>query len=441
MLAAARTPRIGVMNVTGSVDQDAVLRARTMLLGSGRLSDREEADACRVLADVSPAVYLPRLVRALLTVGYGGGPRSRPQDLLAVLEEAVAAAHRIEPAEPRRGELLTHVLDTYQRELCDLGRRAEALAVREELASVARLEHRAGRSGALEGLRVLAAGLAEEGRHRQAADLYGEVVRAGDASQGRHAVGTWTVIEWAAELEAAGAYAEAADVFADVPARCRAELGEGRGSLPGLVLQLVRLSQLLDVGGRREEADAARREALAVLTGLAQSGERPGGGAHRSEWVLLLTLGGRADEPASPHAPAPPFGSLVQHGWSPDVRRRYLDGARDLRCELAVLAPLAELAPQRQLARMVTLHRRLTMRIAVATTIRTHQVLEPLLPTFDRGVALARRLAAVDAVGGRAALAVALTDRSTLLVVGGRHDEALADFTEATELSRVTGSD
>ncbi len=47
----------------------------------------------------------------------------------------------------------------------------------------------------------------------------------------------------------------------------------------------------------------------------------------------------------------------------------------------------------------------------------------------------------MDAVGGRAALAVALTDRSTLLVVGGRHDEALADFTEATELSRVTGSD
>ncbi|MBV6702325.1 hypothetical protein KV557_35375 [Kitasatospora aureofaciens] len=201
-----------------------------------------------------------------------------------------------------------------------------------------------------------------------------------------------------------------------------------------LVFMLVRFSQLLDTGGRREEARSARREVLSVLAELAESGDRARHGGFRSLWVVLLVLGGRGDEPAAPGAPAPPFGSHLHHGWSPDVRQRYLDGRSALRRELAVLALLAESAPERHLLRMVTLQRRLTVRTAVETEMQIHQVLELLMPLFDEGVALARRLVSVDIVQGSVALARALTDRSTLLVLGGCHCEALADFAEATEL-------
>lgn len=81
-----------------------------------------------------------------------------------VLEEAVAAARRVDEGEPRRAELLIRVLGAYQRELCELGRRAEAFAVREQMASIARLEYQAGRTeGVRAGLEALAAGLAEGG--------------------------------------------------------------------------------------------------------------------------------------------------------------------------------------------------------------------------------------------------------------------------------------
>lgn len=44
------------------------------------------------------------------------------------------------------------------------------------------------------------------------------------------------------------------------------------------------------------------------------------------------------------------------------------------------------------------------------------------------------RLADVDEAQGRAPLARALTDRSTLLIAGKRYGEALADFREAVDL-------
>ncbi|MGW0701684.1 hypothetical protein ACWD0A_20675 [Streptomyces sp. NPDC002867] len=63
---------------------------------------------------------------------------------------------------------------------------------------------------------------------------------------------------------------------------------------------------------------------------------------------------------------------------------------------------------------------------------RTHLILEPLRPLFDEGVVLARRLAETDEYAGRAVLARALTDRSTLLVAAKRYAEARDDFLEAT---------
>lgn len=120
------------MNSPGNVDQDKVLRARTMLLGSGELSHQQEVDAYRTLAQVSPLSYLPRLARALLMVG--DQLRDKPETELALYAEAVAAARAIGETEPKRTELLMEVLDAYQRQLYATGRQAEAIEVREEMA-------------------------------------------------------------------------------------------------------------------------------------------------------------------------------------------------------------------------------------------------------------------------------------------------------------------
>ncbi|WP_405387123.1 hypothetical protein OG596_04510 [Streptomyces sp. NBC_01102] len=57
------------MNHSENIDHDAVLRARTLLLGSGGITVPHEADAYRI-PRVSPATHLPRLARTLLTFSY-----------------------------------------------------------------------------------------------------------------------------------------------------------------------------------------------------------------------------------------------------------------------------------------------------------------------------------------------------------------------------------
>ncbi|GAA2360046.1 hypothetical protein GCM10010246_57830 [Streptomyces cuspidosporus] len=63
------------MNPAERVDQDDVLRARSILLGSGYLSVDRQVEAYRVLAEVSPMAYLPKLAEAL--VGLRRGPLVR----------------------------------------------------------------------------------------------------------------------------------------------------------------------------------------------------------------------------------------------------------------------------------------------------------------------------------------------------------------------------
>ncbi|MDQ1007523.1 hypothetical protein QFZ82_002008 [Streptomyces sp. V4I23] len=160
-----------------TIDHDAVLRARTALLGCGTLSPHQEADACRTLSAVSPPAYLPRLVRALLRVSYERG--AHLETCLSVCAEAVAAARRLDGMEPGRAELLVDALDAYQRQLYGLGRRAEGLSIREEMARVGRRAFETGQvASPVYGLGPLATGLAEEGRHGEAADLCGRIVAA-----------------------------------------------------------------------------------------------------------------------------------------------------------------------------------------------------------------------------------------------------------------------
>ncbi|MGY9065182.1 hypothetical protein [Streptomyces sp. CAS3] len=139
-----------------TIDHDEVLRARVLLLGSGRPSRAQLLGAYRVLAEVSPNAYLPKLVDALLALRH----ESRdPEVEIALAAEASRAARVIEVGAPDRAERLRRALDAYQASLFALGRRAEGRAICAQLAAAGRTEggldptgrcaHGAGRVGAL----------------------------------------------------------------------------------------------------------------------------------------------------------------------------------------------------------------------------------------------------------------------------------------------------
>ncbi|MFD5322610.1 hypothetical protein [Streptomyces sp. NPDC127092] len=140
---------------SGKIDQNAVLRARVLLLGSGEPSLWARIGAYRVLAQVSPKAYLPKLVDALLERGH---ELRDPEVRVRLFAEAAEAARRIEAGAPGRMDRLRNALNAHQEVLFALGRRAEARAVCEEPAA-------AGWSGRP------APALAEEGRFREAAEL------------------------------------------------------------------------------------------------------------------------------------------------------------------------------------------------------------------------------------------------------------------------------
>lgn len=389
------------MTDAGKIDQDAVLRARVLLLGSDRPSRRDEVYAYRLLAQVSPAAYLPKLVVALVAYGYD----ARTDGARAALHaEAAEAARRLAPDAPDRAGLWGRALGACERSLFRVGRRAEARAVCEELAE-------AGHGGRLATVR------AEEGRHREAAALLGAVVA------GEQEPSDWTVYQWAAELSAAGLHEEAVGAFAVALVRGRRLAAEDRTPLAGLVWELVHHARLLEAAGRPAEAVEARREALGLLTRLARDGEPKSWSNILSWWVTLFLLSGRDREPAaSPATPVPPFGAEGLD-WSPDTLEAYLGGIPGREAEATGLAAAGDdRSPE-----LCAVWRRLTLRRSFAAERHTHRIEERLRPLFDEGVALARRLAGTHP----AALSLALTDRAMFLVAAKRYEEALADYREA----------
>ncbi|MFF4493899.1 hypothetical protein [Streptomyces sp. NPDC001546] len=384
-----------------TIDHDAVLRARVLLLGSGRPSRAELAGAYRVLAEVSPKAYMGKLVDAVLALYY---ENRDPEASLALAAEASRAARRIEAGMPLRAERLHRALDAHQRTLFAQGRRAEGRAVCEQLAE-------AGSSG------PLAIVLAEEGRFREAAEL--------DEKAARNRIpehSFWNMVRWAANLEGAGLHDAAAAVFGELLDETRGEAAEQHTSLAILTWELVHFSRMRGTVGDGKGAAAARREALTVLEELATTGEPKNWSCILDWWRTLFLLSGRAAEPAaSPESPMPPFGTNL--GWSPDVRERFLDMLPDLEAEAAALG-LAGRLPE-----LVDVHRRITVRAAVRDGTHPHRFEERFRPYFDEGVALARRLPD-DPVR----LARALTDRSMFLVAARTFEPAHADFAEATAL-------
>lgn len=384
-----------------TIDHDAVLRARVLLLGSGRLSQAELVGAYRVLAEVSPKAYVPKLVDALLALRH----ESRdPEVDVALAAEASRAARRTEVGAPNRAELLRRALDAYQASLFALGRRAEGRAICEELAE-------AGRSG------PLASVLAEEGRFREAAELGEEAARNGIPEHS-----FWSMVRWAANLEGAGLHDAASAVFRELLEETRREATEQRTALAILTWELVHFSRMRETAGDGVSAASARREALSVLEELATTGEPKNWSCILGWWRTLFVLSGRAAEPAaSPESPMPPSGTEL--GWSRDVRDGFLGMLPGLEAEAARLRE-ADRLPE-----LVDVQRRIGIRAAVREGDHPHLFEERFTPYFDEGVTLARRLPDNPAL-----LARALTDRSMFLVAARSLEPAHTDFAEAVAL-------
>ncbi len=197
---------------------------------------------------------------------------------------------------------------------------------------------------------------------------------------------------------------------------------------------LIGYARMLDTWGRGERATVVRKEARAVLTELATTGERRSwSGYQASFWVVLLSLSGADSERPASGEPRPPLG-VQPRNWSPDVRQRYFDSRTALREEVDALAARAAEAPDGPCAEQVRLHRVLTVRSAVHAESLTHLFAERTRHLFDEGVDLARGLARHRSAEGTRALADVLIDRSAFRLVAGEFGPALDDFREASGL-------
>ncbi|MFE7579693.1 hypothetical protein ACFU5Z_33610 [Streptomyces sp. NPDC057521] len=419
------------MNHSRKVDQDDIVRARNVLPASGRRTPREEVDAYRVLAQVSPASYLPRLARALQALGFENSHRHTRPDRLALCEEAVAVARSIDPGEPTRADVLYDALDTCQGVLYSQGRREEGLALRAEMVAVGRAQAAVSGNPVVRGLEVWARGLAEEGRYDEAADVLTELHMADRPKTLKGGSHSWSLLEWIAVLHDAGRFGEALAAFETLVRMEREEAANDRGPTACYLYSLIGYAQMLDAHGRGEQAGLARQEALALLTELADTGERKTwSGYQKSFWAVLLSFPGAEGDRPAPRGPRPPSGATKLQ-WSRDVRERYFDSRRALREEVDALAPLAAEDPDRHLADLVGLHRVLTIRSAVHGESHRCRYAEDVRHLFDEGVGLARRLAEHAPAAGTRELARSLIDRSTYRTSAFQYGPALDDFREA----------
>lgn len=368
-----------------------------------------------MLAKVSPAAYLPKLVRALNA--YGPGFRDRPDVRLALDAEAAEAARRLDVTETNGARLLCQALHAYQHALFFVGRRKEGLAVCEELAEVGRrtLEQRAAARNGYG--RRLAAVLAEEGRHGEAAD-----VCALDARAARSGPSFGDSVARSAELDAAGRHGDALDVFAELVDATRRGAEEGSDPQALLVWALVHRSRMLDAAGHCREAGADRREVLTLLDRLARTGDSGDPGD--------LLPGGPICSPCPAGPPSPP------HPWRHRGRRSAMSSVSGRAPRSTRTSTASRPSKQRPprlgsggLSDQVTAHYRLTLRSGLFQVRHPQRFEESLRPLFDEGVALARRLPEDPGASVRA-----LTDRAMFLVAAKRYEEAHSDFAEAVAL-------
>jgi hypothetical protein len=423
------------MNAWGKFDQDAVLRARVALLASGRRTVREEVDAYRVLAQVSPAAYLPKLVRALQGLSFDHRFQDRPEIQWTLREEALAAARTVDPSEPAWEDLVHRSLAYAQRPLFALGRRSEGLALRAEMLAMDRAKAKRTGSPRVGGLPLWAAGVAEEGRHDEAAEAMAEWVAAMRPDGLRHGELAAGFVQWIGALDAAGRSGEALAAYGELVDAQRAGVGQGDVSLGDRLHTLIGHARMLDARERDERATAARREALAVFVELAATGERTGWNDDYqvAYWAVLQSCSRVDGERATRAVPRPAAGAR-QQDWSADARRHYADSLDPLRNERDVLTPRAAEDPDRFLAELVRVHHTLTLRSVVLAGDRWYRLPERVCSLFDEGVELARRLHRHQPADGTRVLADRLVDRAAYRVVAREYAPALDDFREALHL-------
>ncbi|MFB7711980.1 hypothetical protein [Streptomyces sp. NPDC056105] len=420
------------MNHSGNVDQDDIARARNVLLASGRRTPREEVDAYRILAQVSPAAYLPRLAKALQRLSYDTSVGRRHPACLALCEEAVAAARAIDPTEPARSDVLYEALDSCQRVLYAQGRRSEGLAMRAEMVAVGRTQAKLTGASRVRGLSDWAAGLSEEGRFAEAADALTEWVGALLPHGSDSGSLAWSLLQWIGALDAAGRSGEALDAFAVLVDMEAAEAANDRGPMACHLYSLIGYAHMLDNCGRGEQATAVRQEALTLLTELATTGERRSwSGYQASFWAVLLPFFGADSERQAAagelHLPS----GATPLMWTPAVKQSYFDSRVTLRERVDSLALRAADDPDQHLAELVRLHRVLTVRSAVYWEQSHHSFAERARALFDEGVSLAHQLSLQDPADGPRALAEILIDRSTFHTAAREFGPALDDFRQA----------
>ncbi|MFJ6805530.1 hypothetical protein ACIQRK_05690 [Streptomyces anulatus] len=312
------------MNHSRKADQDDIVRARNVLLASGRRTPREEVDAYRVLAQVGPAAYLPLLVRALQRLSYDTGSGRKHASALALSEEAVAVARSIDAAEPTRADVLYRALDACQRELYDVGRGAEGLVMRAEMVDIGRAQAELSGVPAVKGLREWAAGLSDEGRYAEAADVMTELIAAVLPDGTCGGALAWSLLDWIAALQDAGRSAETLAVFETLVSMEAADAANDRSSMLCHLYALIGYARMLDTHGRGERASLVRHEALTLLTRLADTGERNIWSSYQTSfWGALLAFSGaERDRPAPtgrvrPRARRPHIGRLMPSGACP----------------------------------------------------------------------------------------------------------------------------
>ncbi|MGW4897733.1 hypothetical protein ACWEQL_36635 [Kitasatospora sp. NPDC004240] len=101
------------------MNQDAVLRARMLLLSTDRrvLRGPRGLWAYRLLTQVSPEVYGSKLARVLVDATRFPEVRTLPQARLALLDEAIAVAQALDGRNPHRIRVLTLALAAREAEL------------------------------------------------------------------------------------------------------------------------------------------------------------------------------------------------------------------------------------------------------------------------------------------------------------------------------------
>lgn len=419
------------------IDPYEVADAKVLLLTTGRATRTQRLAAYRLLAAAgSPATYLPKLAEELIAGEFAAAAYSeRIPAHFAECEEAAAIARGLDMTGQHNVQVVRRVLWVYQHQLYLFGRRAEAFAVREELARAWVEAYEAG-IVPYEGTEadLYAVGLAEEGRHDEAAEVFGRSVARERTAHPDGVASRWRLVAWAAELDAAGRRHDAIHVLAEVVARSRQKVALDESPIANFVWESVRLAQLLDQADEHDKASATREEILALLTTLAATGEPNNWSSAVDWWSTLFAWSGRADEPlAAPGAPAPALG--VETGWSPDVRQTFRNESTQLAEEVAALAEAVDDDPRRNLPSLVTTVRRILIR-STFNVGNTAPYFARTRSLFDHAVDLARHHYATGAADAPALLARALTDRMTArLAERAQYAEALRDFREACALS------